>query len=62
MGLKVISSVDGSDQKKALTGALREGLKNLFGFVLIPVIWLLWDENKQNVYDKIVNTYVVKKK
>jgi uncharacterized RDD family membrane protein YckC len=62
MGLKVISSVDGSDQNKALTGALREGLKNIFSLILIPVIWLLWDKDKQNLYDKVVKTYVVKKK
>jgi len=61
-GLKVISSVDGSDKNKALAGAYREGLKYLFGYVLIPVIWLLWDENKQNLYDKVAKTYVVKKK
>lgn len=62
MGLKVISSVDGSDQNKALIGALREGLKNIFSLILIPVIWLLWDKDKQNLYDKVVKTYVVKKK
>lgn len=62
MGLKVISSVDSSDQNAPLTGAIREGLKNLFGIVLIPVIWLLWDEDSQNLYDKVVKTYVVKKK
>lgn len=61
-GLKVISSVDGSDKKNALSGALREGLKYIFSFVVIPVIWLLWDENKQNLYDKVSKTYVVKKK
>ncbi len=61
-GLKVISSVDGSDKKNALSGALREGLKYIFSFVIIPVIWLLWDENKQNLYDKVSKTYVVKKK
>ena len=62
MGLKVISSIDGSDQNKALIGALREGLKNIFSLILIPVIWLLWDKDKQNLYDKVVKTYVVKKK
>lgn len=62
MGLKVISSVDGSDQNKAMTGALREGLKNIFGLVFIPVVWLLWDDDRQNLYDKVVKTYVVKKK
>jgi len=62
MGLKVISSVDGADQNTPLTGAVREGLKNLFGIVLMPIIWLLWDADSQNLYDKVVKTYVVKKK
>ena len=62
LGLKVISSLDGSDQNKAMQGALREGLKNIFSLVLIPIIWLLWDENRQNLYDKVTKTYVVKKK
>jgi len=59
LGLKVISAVDGSDQKKPLVGALREGLKSIFGILFIPVIWLLWDPKKQNLYDKIVKTLVV---
>jgi len=62
LGLKVISSVDGSDQNKAGAGALREGLKYAMSIVLIPVIWLLFDSDKQNLYDKMVKTYVVKKK
>lgn len=61
MGLKVISSVDGKDQNSAGAGAFREALKSLFGFVFIPVVWLLWDDNRQNLYDKVVKTYVVKK-
>jgi len=62
MGLKVISSVDGTDQNKPMQGAIREGVKNIFGYVLIPVIWLLWDDDRQNLYDKVLKTYVVKKK
>jgi uncharacterized RDD family membrane protein YckC len=60
MGLKVISSENGEIQNNPKTGALRESLKSLFGLVFIPVIWLLWDDNKQNLYDKVVKTYVVK--
>jgi uncharacterized RDD family membrane protein YckC len=62
MGLKVISAEDGVDLNKPLQGALREGIKNIFSFAIVPIIWLLWDENKQNLYDKVVKTYVVKKK
>jgi uncharacterized RDD family membrane protein YckC len=61
LGMKVISSVDGCDQKKPSIGALRELLKSILGVFLIPSIWLLWDSNKQNLYDKIVKTIVVKK-
>jgi uncharacterized RDD family membrane protein YckC len=61
LGLKVISAVDGSDQKKPAIGALREALKSILGVFLIPSIWLLWDSNRQNLYDKIVKTIVVKK-
>lgn len=62
MGLKVISAVDGTDLNKPMEGALREGLKSIFCYVIIPVIWLLWDDDRQNLYDKVVKTYVVKKK
>lgn len=62
IGLKVISSHDGSDCNKATTGAIRELLKTLFSLVFLPLAWLLWDKDKQNLYDKIVNTYVVKKR
>jgi uncharacterized RDD family membrane protein YckC len=61
MGLKVISAEDGSDQNKAGAGALREGLKSIFGIIILPVIWVLWDDDRQNLYDKVVKTIVVKK-
>lgn len=61
MGLKVISSIDGSDQKQFSKGALRECAKSIFGIFIIPLIWMIWDEHAQNLYDKIENTYVVKK-
>lgn len=62
MGLTVISSQDGTIQKNAKTGAIREALKSAFSYFLVPIIWLLWDNHYQNVYDKVVKTYVVKKK
>ncbi len=60
-GLKVISAENGEDFKKYDEGALREALKNLLGYLIIPSIWILWDENNQNLYDKLTKTYVVKK-
>lgn len=62
MGLKVISAENGVIQSNAKTGAIRESLKSVFSLIFIPVVWLLWDDNRQNLYDKVVKTYVVKKK
>ncbi|MFD0976758.1 RDD family protein [Salinimicrobium gaetbulicola] len=60
-GLKVISAETGEDYKKADEGAIRECLKNLLGYLIIPNIWILWDKKNQNLYDKLTNTYVVKR-
>ena len=61
MSLKVISSVDGSDQNNFILGFRREILKDIFTWFIIPVMWLLWDKDRQNLYDKVTKTYVVKK-
>ena len=60
-GLKVISAETGEDYKKYDEGALRECLKTLLGYFVIPNIWILWDQKNQNLYDKLTKTYVVKK-
>jgi uncharacterized RDD family membrane protein YckC len=62
MGLQVISAENGDIQNNAKAGAIRESLKSVFSVVFIPVVWLLWDDDRQNLYDKVVKTYVVKKK
>jgi len=59
--LKVISSENGEDFKKPKNGAIRELLKNVLSFLIIPVIWILWDDKNQNLYDKISKTYVVRR-
>jgi len=61
IGLKVISSETGDDYEKATEGAIRELLKGVFSFFLIPIIWILWDDKNQNLYDKLTKTYVVEK-
>jgi len=61
-GLKVISSETGEDYKKSTEGAIRELLKQVLGYLIIPVIWILWDEKNQNLYDKLTKTYVVENK
>lgn len=60
--LKVISSQSGSDYNKAADGAIREFLKCMLGYLIIPTIWIIWDEKNQNLYDKLTKTYVVEKK
>ena len=59
LGLKVISSKTGEEYKIASDGAIRELLKYLGGFLIIPVVWVLWDKENQNLYDKITETLVV---
>ncbi|AUC23223.1 MULTISPECIES: RDD family protein [Polaribacter] len=60
--LKVISEETGEDYNKPEKGAIREGLKHVLGYLLIPSIWILWDKKNQNLYDKITKTLVVEKK
>ncbi|WP_299046599.1 RDD family protein [uncultured Polaribacter sp.] len=59
--LKVILEETGEDYKKPEKGALREGLKAVLGYLIIPSIWILWDKKNQNLYDKITKTLVVEK-
>jgi len=58
-GLKVVSAESGKDVDKAPEGAIRELLKYVLGYLILPVIWLLWDDKKQNLYDKLSKTLVV---
>ncbi len=58
--LKVISLESGKDYEKSQEGAIREFLKSILGFLIIPSIWILWDDNNQNLYDKLTKTHVVK--
>lgn len=59
--LKVISAETGEDYKKPEKGAIRECLKYVLSYLIIPIIWILWDEKNQNLYDKITKTLVVEK-
>lgn len=59
--LKVISTETGEDYNRAKKGAIRECLKYVLAYFLIPVIWILWDNNNQNLYDKLTKTIVVEK-
>ena len=59
--LKVISSETGADYSRAEKGAMRECLKYVLAYLIIPIIWILWDEKNQNLYDKLTKTLVVEK-
>jgi uncharacterized RDD family membrane protein YckC len=61
-GIKVISKESGEDVRNPISGIVRELFKSILSYLLIPAIWLLWDEDRQNLYDKISKTIVVKKK
>ncbi len=64
MGLKVINSKTGNlvGFWSSTSGWNREFLKTIFAYAIIPVIWLLFDKKKQNLYDKACKTLVVKNK
>ncbi len=59
--LKVISEETGEDYNKAEKGAIRECLKHVLAYLIIPIIWILWDKKNQNLYDKLTKTLVVEK-
>ena len=62
LGIKVVSIEIGEDQKSIFFGIYRELLKSILGYFIVPVIWLFWDKNYQNLYDKIVKTIVFYRK
>lgn len=60
-GLKVIHANTGKDFNTAADGGIRELLKWVLSIFLIPIIWILWDDKNQNLYDKLTKTLVVEK-
>ena len=60
--LKVISEETGEDYNLPEKGGIRECLKYILGCLIVPKIWILWDEKNQNLYDKLTKTLVVEKK
>jgi uncharacterized RDD family membrane protein YckC len=60
LGLIVIKKSDGSPVKSFFSGYGREFFKGALSIVIIPVIWLIFDNENQNFYDKIQDTIVVK--
>lgn len=61
LNIKVISEETGEDYNKAEKGAIRECLKYVLAYLIIPILWILWDTKNQNLYDKLTKTLVVEK-
>jgi len=62
LGLKVIKKSDGSPVNNIFSGYGREFFKGALSILIVPLIWLFFDEDRQNLYDKIQGTIVVKNK
>jgi len=60
IGLKVIELGSNRAYDKRIDGFKRESLKSVLGYLIIPFIWLFYDKRRQNIYDKITNTIVIK--
>jgi len=60
MGLKVIKKSDGSPVRNIFSAYGREFTKGALSVLIIPILWLVFDEDRQNLYDKIQGTIVVK--
>lgn len=61
MGLKVVEIESNRDYNIRIDGFKREALKSIAINLFIPILWLFFDSNNQNIYDKITKTIVVKK-
>lgn len=59
--LKVIKADTEADCNNPVIGFFREPIKLFCCWIIIPNIWLFFDEKKQNLYDKIFNTIVIEK-
>jgi uncharacterized RDD family membrane protein YckC len=57
--LKVIKADTEADCKNPVVGFFREAIKLFCTFMIIPNVWLIFDEKKQNLYDKLFNTIVI---
>ncbi len=62
MGIKVVSYPSKKEDKSIFSGFLREFLKGGMFYLILPCIWLFFNDQKQNVYDLFVDTIVVRKK
>ncbi len=59
LGVKVVDAATGEEFKNPAKAIVRELAKSLSTYLIVPVIWFLWDKKKQNLYDKIFNTIVI---
>ena len=61
MGLKVVNIENKSNFNKFYEGAFREFVKDFCIVLIIPNLWILFDKQNQNIYDKLFKTIVVKR-
>lgn len=61
LNLKVVDKTSKMEFKNPFYAFLREFIKHLLNYLILPNFWLKIDKERQNIYDKIVNTIVVKK-
>lgn len=62
MGIKVIRKSDGTPVNNLIEGFMREFFKGFSSLVLIPIIWLFFNKERQNYYDNVLGTLVIKNK
>ena len=61
MGLKVINIENKSNFNKFYEGGFREFIKDFCVILIVPNIWILFDKQNQNIYDRLFKTIVVKR-
>ncbi|OXA78045.1 hypothetical protein B0A58_04705 [Flavobacterium branchiophilum NBRC 15030 = ATCC 35035] len=61
MGIKVVNFDGKSNFNKFYEGAFREFIKDICIVLIFPNLWILFDKNNQNSYDKLFKTIVIKR-
>jgi uncharacterized RDD family membrane protein YckC len=60
LGLKVVCENSGCDVNDGFKGAFREMVKFVSNYFVVPSMFLLWNPKRQNLYDRLFGTLVVK--
>lgn len=63
MGMRIVSLEDGAHSSWGRTFLREIIIKSIIGFVIgwtiVPYLWLLWDKDRQQLWDKMAGTVVV---